>query len=204
MDYYLKYTGPVETIDVIIPEKLKSMITYENSSTKKRIEILKPSADDPDITIVIPSAQITKIVQSDGIYLMFRSNEFETEIKEIYNGVNYQYVYYIQEPCDDISFDSTNGKGAIHLSCQKSSDVVIYTEKLGAQNNRVKNMNVRYMSPSINSSITHIEGGVAVIARTVKSSDSEVTIQVDKVKANSPAPSGNAKKYLSPISTATI
>jgi hypothetical protein len=56
LDHYLKYNGPVETVDVIIPDKLKSMVTYENSATKKRIEILKPSPEDPDITIVIPSA----------------------------------------------------------------------------------------------------------------------------------------------------
>jgi hypothetical protein len=135
---------------------------------------------------------------------MFRSNEFETEIKEIYNGVNYQYIYYVQEPCDDISFDSKEGHGTIHLSCQKSSDVVIHTLKVGDKNARVQKKNVRFLSPSIGSSVTHIDKGIAVVARTMKSSDSKVTIKVDKIDASKAAKKGQEKRYIYPISSAEI
>gem|GEM_PF-7044304 len=198
----MKYTGPVKSVDVIIPSKLKDKINYDNSANKSRIEILKPSPENPDITIVIPSAQITKLVHSEGVYLMFRSNEYETEIKEVYSGVDAQYIFYVQEPCEDISFDSKSGKGTVHLSCPKSADILIHTEKIGTS--RVQNKNVRFLSPSIASSITHIAEGVAVVARTVKSSDSEVTIQVDKLDVSKVAKKGKKRRYLIPSASATI
>lgn len=202
MDQYLKFNGPVKNIEVIIPDKLKTKVSHAANANKSRIEILPASPQNPDITIVIPSAQITKLVHSEGVYLIFRSNEFETEVKEIYKNVNDQYVYYVQEPCEDISFDSKSGNGTVVLSCPKSSDIIIHTERIGE--GRLTKKNVRYLAPSKGSSVSHIDKGIAVLARTMKTSDSEVTIQIEKVDASKPAKAGKERRYMFPISTANI
>jgi hypothetical protein len=204
LDNYLRYNGPVKSVNVIIPAKLKGKVNYDNASTKSRIAILPDNPTDPNITIKIPSAQLTKLVQSGGTHLMFRSNEFETEIKEIFKGVNDQYIFYVQEPCDDISFDSDKTYGVIHLSCPKSKDIIIHTERHGTGQIDKSKVNVRFMPPSISSSVTLIDKESAVIARTVKSSDSEVTIKVDKVDASKVAPKGKKRRYMIPKASATI
>ena len=202
LDRLLRFSGPVSHVDVIIPPALKDKVEYNNQGAdKSRISNVAGSPANPDITIVIPSAQIMRLIHADGIDLMFRSNEFETEVKEIYQGVNQQFIYYIQEPCDDMSFKSKSGKGTIVLSCSKSSDVLIHVVKVGT--GRVENRNVRFMGPSISSSITHISEGVAVIARTVKSSDSEVTVKVDKLDVSKVVTS-HKRKYAISDASATI
>jgi hypothetical protein len=202
LDNYLKFTGPVKSVKIVIPDGIKSKVTDLMNKKTERIEVLKDDKDHPDITIVVPSAQLTQLVQAEGIYLLFRSNEFETEIKEIYQGVNDQSVFYVQEPCDSISFDSKSGYGTINLSCPKSVDILIHTEKKGT--GRVHAKNVRYSSPSTKSSITHISEGHAVVAKTVKSSDSEVTIKIDKVNVAKPAEAGKARRYIQSDASASI
>lgn len=202
LDRYLRYSGPVSHVDVIIPPALNGKISYLNNGLdKNRIQVVKGSESHPDITIVIPSAQITKLIHSDGIDIMFRSNEYETEIKEIYPGVNSQFIYYVQEPCDDVSYKSKSGMGTILLSCAKSSDVLLHVVKKGT--GRLELNNVRYLSPSLSSSITHISEGHAVLARTMKSADSEVTIRVDKVDASKPSTT-HKRRYIVPSASATI
>lgn len=100
---------------------------YNNASIgNRRVSVLPSEPTNPDYTIVIPQAQVSKLLQAEGIYVYFRSNEYETEVKEVFDGVNEQQLFYTQEPCEDMSFDFKGTNGIIVLSCLKSMDVVLY------------------------------------------------------------------------------
>jgi hypothetical protein len=129
LDNFLKYYGPVTKVEVLIPESLKKKMAYENTSTNKRVSVIASEPTNPDFTIVIPQAQISKLLHSNGVYIYFRSNEYETEVKEVFDGVNEQQLFYTQEPCEDISYDQNGANGVIALSCLKSLDVILYVTR---------------------------------------------------------------------------
>jgi len=89
IDNYLKYYGPVTKVEVVIPPALQSKMQYNNASIgNKRISVVPGEPTNPDFTIVIPQAQVSKLLQAEGVYVYFRSNEYETEVKEVFDGVN--------------------------------------------------------------------------------------------------------------------
>ena len=202
IDTYLKYYGPVTKVEVSIPESLKSKMSYNNSGTNRRIEVLQSEPTSPDFTIVIPQAQVSKILQASGVYVYFRSNEFETELKEVFDGVNEQQLFYTQEPCEDVSYDQKGEYGVIVLSCLKSLDVVLYVQRSGV--GRLTLLNTLFMAPSLTSSVAHIDKEQAVIARSVKSSDTMVTINVSKVKLDQKRPASKERTVLIPQASASI
>ena len=164
--------------------------------------MLPSEPTNPDITIVIPQAQVSRLIQSDGVYVYFRSNEFETEVKEVFDGVNEQQLFYTQEPCEEISYDQKGMNGIVVLSCLKSLDVVLYVQREGV--GRLKLMNTLFMAPSLTSSVAHIDKELAVIARSIKSSDTMVTIDVTRVKLDQKRPTLRSRTPLIPQASASI
>jgi hypothetical protein len=88
----LKYYGPVTKVDVVIPQSLQGKISYNNSQ-KKRIEKSPTSAED--YTVLIPQSQISKLIQSGGYFIYFRSNEFETEVMEVRSTSTQDKLHYV-------------------------------------------------------------------------------------------------------------
>ena len=104
------------------------------------------------------------MVASGTHYILFRSNEFETEVTEVFKGGS-NSLYYIQEPCEDISFSKRGSYATVVLSCPKFRDVIIHISQSGTEH--LKRENVRFSRPSTLSSVAHIDKGIAVMAKTV-------------------------------------
>ena len=109
------------------------------------------------------------------------------------------------EPCEDMSFDFKGSNGIIALSCLKSMDVVLYVQRLGQGRLTLVNPSAPlFMPPSLTSSVAHIDKEQAVIARSVKSSDTMVTISVSKLKLDQKKPDSRIRTHLDPVASAMI
>lgn len=124
-------------------------------------------------------------------------------MKEIYDGVNEQQLFYTQEPCEDVSYDQKGMNGVIVLSCLKSLDVVLYVQREGVGRLKLVN-NPLFMAPSLTSSVAHIDKEIAVIARSVKSSDTDVTIQITRVKLDQKKGDSKIRTILDPLASEEI
>lgn len=69
---------------------------------------------------------------------------------------------------------------------------------------RLKLENTLFMAPSLSSSVAHIDREQAVIARSVKSSDTMVTINVTKVKLDQKKTQYRIRTPLEPAASAMI
>lgn len=64
--------------------------------------------------------------------------------------------------------------------------------------------NTLFMAPSLSSSVAHIDKEMAVIARSVKSSDTMVTINVSKLKLDLKKTDSRIRTPLDPVASAMI